>query len=159
MTDDITEHLTGSSVTFNGRSSYKRGWRKITRNDYEINIRKRLHRIVQDQRFPESVKDEAHRFLSTIVDDRMPSNELEAARIFVRQNKTPNKDELKNIERMESAESHAVFLACQACDNLRDRTIKITLKQERAKMAMQLAEAINALSELQIQLMGGEDDQ
>jgi hypothetical protein len=76
----------------------------------------------------------------------------------VRQNKTPNKDELKNIERMESAESHAVFLACQACDNLRDRTIKITFKQERAKMAMQLAEAINALSALQIQLMGGEDD-
>jgi len=159
MTDDITEHLTGSSVTFNGRSSYKRGWRKITRNDYEINIRKRLHLIVQDKRFPQSVKDEAHRFLSTIVDDRMPSYEWEAARIFVRQNKKPNKDELKNIERMESAESHAVFLACQACDNLRDRTIKITLKQERAKMAMQLAEAINALSELQIQLMGGEDDQ
>ena len=158
MTDDITEHLTGSSVTFNGRSSYKRGWRKITRNDYEINIRKRLHRIVQDQRFPESVKDEAHRFLSTIVDDRMPSYEWEAARIFVRQNKIPNKDELKHIERVESAESHAVFLACQACDNLRDRTIKITFKQDRAKMAMQLAEAINVLSTLQIQLMGGEDD-
>jgi len=158
MSDDMTERLT-SAVTFNGRSSYKRGWRKITRNDYEINIRKRLHLIVQDKRFPQSVKDEAHRFLSTIVDDRMPSYEWEAARIFVRQNKKPNKDELKNIERMESAESHAVFLACQACDNLRDRTIKITLKQERAKMAMQLAEAINALSELQIQLMGGEDDQ
>ena len=158
MTDDITEHLTGSSVTFNGRSSYKRGWRKITRNDYEINIRKRLHLIVQDKRFPQSVKDEAHRFLSTIVDDRMPSYEWEAARIFVRQNKKPNKDELKNIERMESAESHAVFLACQACDNLRDRTIRITFKQERAKMAMQLAEAINVLSALQIQLLGGEDD-
>ena len=158
MTDDMTERLTGA-VTFNGRPSYKKGWRKITRNDYEINIRKRLHLIVQDKRFPQSVKDEAHRFLSTIVDDRMPSSEWEAARIFVRQNKKPNKDELKNIERMESAESHAVFLACQACDNLRDRTIKIAFKQERAKMAMQLAEAINALSELQIQLMGGEDDQ
>jgi len=157
MSDDMTERLT-SAVTFNGRSSYKRGWRKITRNDYEINIRKRLHRIVQDQRFPESVKDEAHRFLSTIVDDRMPSDEWEAARIFVRQNKTPNKDELKHIERMESAESHAVFLACQACDNLRDHTIKNTFKQERAKMAMQLAEAINVLSTLQIQLLGGEDD-
>ena len=158
MSDDMTERLT-SAVTFNGRSSYKRGWRKITRNDYEINIRKRLHRIVQDQRFPESVKAEAHRFLSTIVDDRMPSYEWEAARIFVRQNKTPNKDELKHIERMESAESHAVFLACQACDNLRDRTIKIAFKQERDKMAMQLAEAINALSALQMQLLGGEDDQ
>jgi len=158
MSDDMTERLT-SAVTFNGRSSYKRGWRKITRNDYEINIRKRLHRIVQDQRFPESVKAEAHRFLSTIVDDRMPSGEWEAARIFVRQNKIPNKDELKHIERVESAESHAVFLACQACDNLRDRTIKITFKQDRAKMAMQLAEAINVLSTLQIQFLGGEDDQ
>ena len=158
MSDDMTEHLT-RAMPFNGRVGYKKGWRKITRNDYEINIRKRLHRIVQDPRFPESVKDEAHRFLSTIVDDRMPSDEWEAARIFVRQNKTPNKDELKHIERMESAESHAVFLACQACDNLRDRTIKITFKQERAKMAMQLAEAINALSALQMQLMGGEDDQ
>ena len=158
MSDDMTEHLT-KDVTFNGRSSYKRGWRKITRNDYEINIRKRLHQIVQDPRFPENVKDEAHRFLSTIVDDRMPSYEWEAARIFVRQNKTPNKDELKHIERMESAESHAVFLACQACDNLRDRTIKITFKQERDKMAMELAEAINVLSTLQIQLMGGENDQ
>jgi hypothetical protein len=88
----------------------------------------------------------------------MPSNEWEAARIFVRQNKIPNKDELKHIERMESAESHAVFLACQACDNLRDRTIKIAFKQDRAKMAMQLAEAINVLSALQIQLMGGEGD-
>ena len=158
MSDDMTERLT-NAVTFNGRFGYKKGWRKIAKNDYAINIRKRLYLIVQDQRFPESVKDEAHRFLSTIVDDRMPSYELEAARIFVRQNKTPNKDELKNIERMESAESHAVFLACQACDNLRDRTIKITFKQERAKMAMQLAEAINVLSTLQIQLMGGEDDQ
>jgi hypothetical protein len=157
MTDDMTERLT-SAVTFNGRSSYKRGWRKITRNDYEINIRKRLHRIIQDQRFPENVKDEAHRFLSTIVDDRMPSYEWEAARIFVRQNKIPNKDELKHIERVESAESHAVFLACQACYNLRDRTIKITFKQERAKMAMQLAEAINVLSTLQTQLLGVEDD-
>ena len=157
MSDDMTERLT-SAVTFNGRFGYKKGWRKIAKNDYDINIRKRLYLIVQDQRFPESVKDEAHRFLSTIVDDRMPSDEWEAARIFVRQNKTPNKDELKNIERMESAESHAVFLACQACDNLRDRTIKITFKQERAKMAMQLAEAINALSALQMQLMGGEDD-
>ena len=157
MSDDMTERLT-SVVTVNGRFGYKKGWRKIAKNDYDINIRKRLHRIVQDQRFPESVKDEAHRFLSTIVDDRMPSDEWEAARIFVRQNKTPNKDELKHIERMESAESHAVFLACQACDNLRDRTIKITFKQERAKMAMQLAEAINVLSTLQIQLLGGEDD-
>ena len=157
MSDDMTEHLK-RAMPFNRRVGYKMGWRKITRNDYEINIRKRLHRIVQDQRFPESVKDEAHRFLSTIVDDRMPSDEWEAARIFVRQNKTPNKDELKHIERMESAESHAVFLACQACDNLRDRTIKITFKQERAKMAMQLAEAINVLSTLQIQLLGGEDD-
>ena len=39
MTDDMTERLTGA-VTFNGRPSYKKGWRKITRNDYEINIRK-----------------------------------------------------------------------------------------------------------------------
>ena len=158
MSDDLTEHLT-TVVTFNGRSGFKRGWRKIAKNDYEINIRQRLYRIVQDPRFPQSVKDEAHRFLSTIVDDRMPSYEWEAARIFVRQNKPPNQDELKHIERMESAESHAVFLACQACDNLRDRTIRITFKQERAKMAMQLAEAINVLSTLQIKLMGGDDDQ
>jgi hypothetical protein len=153
MTDQLTR-----AMPFNGRVGYKKGWRKIARNDYEINIRKRLHRIIQDQRFPESVKDEAHRFLSTIVDDRMPSYEWEAARIFVRQNKIPNKDELKHIERVESTESHAVFLACQACDNLRDRTIKITFKQDRAKMAMQLAEAINVLSTLQIQLMGWEHD-
>ena len=157
MSDNMTDQFT-RAMPFNGRVGYKKGWRKIARNDYEINIRQRLHRIVQDPRFPESVKDKAHRFLSTIVDDRMPSYEWEAARIFVRQNKTPNKDELKHIERMESAESHAVFLACQACDNLRDRTIKIPFKQERAKIAMQLAEAINVLSALQIQLMGGEDD-
>jgi hypothetical protein len=59
MSDDMTERLT-NTVTFNGRPSYKKGWRKIAKTDYDIDIRKRLYLIVQDPRFPDSVKDEAH---------------------------------------------------------------------------------------------------
>jgi hypothetical protein len=140
------------------RHPLKRGWRKIAKNRYEMDIGMRLRRITQDPSFSESVKEQAHKFLSTVLDEKMPTLIYEKARIFIRENKIPNQTERRKIRLTESAESHAVFLACQACDNLRDRTIKINSGHEKAKMAAQIASAINALSELQIRLMGGNDD-
>jgi hypothetical protein len=142
----------------NGRFGFKKGWRKVAKNQWDINIRKRLYILTQDPHAPESVKDQAHSFLSMIVDDRMPTKEYEAARKFVRENKILNKEEVKRLEQRDTAESHAVFMACQACDNLRDRGIKISSRQERANMTMQIASAIHVLSDLQIRLMGGNDD-
>jgi len=153
----MPDHNDGLAIQ-NGRIALKRGWRKIAKNQWDINIRKRLFMLTQDPHTPESVKDQAHSFLSVIVDDRMPTKEYEAARKFVRENKILNKEEVKRLEQRNTAESHAVFLACQACDNLRDRGIKISSRQERANMTRQIASAINVLSELQIQLMGGNDD-
>jgi len=153
MTDQMIR-----AMPFNGRVGYKRGWRKIQKNDYELNIRKRLHQIVQDPSFAESTKDQAHHFLSTIVDEHMPSQEWAAARKFIQENKLPTKDERRRMELLETAESHAVFMACQACENLRERGINVSSKQEKMKMTAQIASAIGVLSELQIQLMGGNDD-
>jgi hypothetical protein len=145
-------------ITVNGRLGYKKGWRKIRRHVQEVDVRQRLYRVIDDPSFSESVKGQARQFLNTIVDDKMPSAIYREACKFARDNKIPNKEERRRLELRETAESHAVFLACQACDNLRDRNIKVNSSHEKAKMVMQVASAINALSELQVQLIGGNDD-
>jgi hypothetical protein len=143
----------------NDRVGAKRGWRKVHKSDWDVDVRKRLRQLTQSPIVSDAVKTEANKFLATMVNGRMPSDDYVAARQFIKANRLYfNKEKVKRIELKESTEAHAVFMACQACDNLREREIKTNSKHERAKMAMQVASAINVLSELQIKLIGGNDD-
>jgi hypothetical protein len=49
-------------------------------------------------------------------------------------------------------------MACQACENLRDRTNRINSGSDRHQMMLQVASAITALGEVQSQLIGEIDD-
>jgi hypothetical protein len=60
----------------------------------------------------------------------------------------------KGLAKQRARASHAVFFACQSCENLRDLTIGTSSRQGRDDMVAQIASAITILNELQTKLMG-----
>ena len=87
----------------------------------------------------------------------MPAENFWAAIKLVRANRSLNKKELYQFKMGSTAFVHAVFMACQACENLRDRIHRVN-SSDRHQMMLQIASAITALSEVQSQLIGEMDD-
>jgi hypothetical protein len=139
--------------------TYRKGWKKVTYNSWTMNIQSRLEQLIKSPLISEDVKTQAVKLLATVVDNRMTTENFGIARNLIKANRLLNQKEIRKLRIEETATSHAVFMACQACDNLRDRIINVRSGQERIKMVMQIAMAISALSEIQTQLIGASDDE
>jgi hypothetical protein len=154
MTDQVEER-----PPMNSRFGYKRGWRNIKKASYRMNVLARLKQLAESQTASDEVKKQANQFLSEIVDDRMPTVSYDNAHKLIKANFSHfNMKKIKQFHAKQETTSHAIFLACQACDNLRDQEIMINSRSERRKIIGQIASAINALSEVQSQLIEGNND-
>jgi hypothetical protein len=142
------------------RFGMKKGWRNVSRHtSWKMDVKFRLEQLMHSQVASDEAKERARQFLLSIVDGRMPVENFEAARTLIKS--TPgltNKRLAQAAKANEIASNHAVFMACQACENLRDREVKIASRKDRNQMIAQVAAAISALSDLQIQLIEGSDD-
>ena len=143
-----------------GRFGLKKGWRDVDRHTLsKMNVKFRLEQLIHSPVASDEAKERAHQFLSSIVDGKMPVENFEAARTLIKS--TPgltNKRLAQAAKADEIASNHAVFMACQACENLRDREVKIASREDRNQIIAQVAAAISALSDLQIQIIEGNND-
>jgi hypothetical protein len=154
MTDQIEER-----PPMNSRYGYKRGWRKVGKAPYRMDVLSRLEQLAESETASDEVKKQANQFLSEIVGGRMPTVSYDNAHKLIKANFSHfNIRKIKQFHAKQEATSHAIFLACQACDNLRDQEIMINSQSERRKIIGQIASAINALSEVQSQLIEGNND-
>jgi hypothetical protein len=154
----MTEHINGPDKP-RSRFGYKKGWQSIARGGgWRMDVRRRLQQLVESPHSSDEVKTKASNLLSEAVDDRLPNASFKEARKLIKENNLFSKVAIKRAKTADVATSHAVFMACQACENLRDRTIKIGSRSERNKMLLQIAVAITVLGETQSKLLGGSDD-
>lgn len=154
----MTEQSDEPNSVVNRRFGYKKGWRLAYPDAGSINIPLRLQQLTESHLVSEEAKDKARKLLAEIVDGRLPSASFDEARSLIQRNKVFSKTRIKIADTETKAVIHAVFMACQACENLRDRKFNIACKEEKNKVMGQIASAINALSEAQLSIMGGSDD-
>src|SRR3974390_2198549 len=137
----------------------RKGWRDVTPNLWKMDVKSRLMQLVHSPIASDEAKDRARQFLSSIVADRMPTDNFDAAHALIKSIPGLTNKKLAQASKAgEIANNHAVFMACQACENLRDREVKISSRKDRNQMIAQVAAAISALSDLQIQLVEGNND-
>ena len=151
----MTDHMTLNAVP--RRRSPKKGWRLVN-DPGKMDVRDRLEKLIKDDMMAEDIRIQAKKFLDSIVGERMPAEDFWAAIKLIRTNRSLNKKELYQLKIGSTAFVHAVFMACQACENLRDRTNRINSGSDRHQMMLQVASAITALGEVQSQLIGEIDD-
>ena len=147
----MTDPVTLNAVPDKGAP--KRGWRLVN-DPGKMDVRERLEKLIKDDMMAEDIKIQAKKFLDSIVGERMPAEDFWAAVKLIRANRSLNKRELYQLKVGNTAFVHAVFMACQACENLRDRTNRINSRPDRHQMMLQIASAITALGEVQSQLIG-----
>jgi hypothetical protein len=153
----MTEHINGphrSSMRF----GYKKGWRHVNPKDWKMNVRLRLQQLEISQLASDEVKNQARRLLTTIVDNRMPSADYEEARDLINSNKLFSKKAIAKAAAAGGATNHAIFMACQACENLHDMMIKVNSISDKNRLLLQIATAITVLGEVQSRILGGSDD-
>jgi hypothetical protein len=153
----MTDHINGPDKP-SMRYGYKKGWRHVKPKDWKMNVRLRLQQLEISQLASDEVKNQARRLLTTIVDDRMPAANYEEARDLINSNKFFSKKAIAKAAAAGGATSHAIFMACQACENLHDLMIKVNSIPEKNRLLLQISTAITVLSEVQSRILGGSDD-
>ena len=158
--DDQSFQRLGSRHKPNSRhAGSKKGWRDVTPNSWKMDVKSRLIQLVHSPIASDEAKDRARQFLSSIVAERMPTDNFEAAQVLIKSIPGLTNKRLAQASKAgEMADSHAIFMACQACENLRDREMRILSRKDRDQIIAQVAAAISALSDLQIQLVEGNND-
>ena len=142
----------------NGQTRWgqRKGWRRIVgANKDRVGIKARLEQLTTSPLASDETKERAHKLLDAIVDDRLSVSNHDAAFSLVRAHRSLfSKAGIKRLTNQNSGVSHAIFMACQGCENLRGLAVGAGSTHERNDMVMQIANAINVLSEVQTQLIG-----
>ena len=138
----------------------RKGWRLVVPpSGSGMQMKIRLEQLVQSPLVPEPVRSEANELLASVKDDRLPNDDFDRAHELIVANRPLlTKKMIRKLEAEQDATEHAIFFACQGCENLREHTIKVNTREERDAMVIKLLSAMEVLNSVQRQLMGVNDD-
>lgn len=150
-----TDHnrITGLLLTHSQdkRDRSRNGWRKIENRQHD-RIDLQLAALIEREDVTDASKHRARRLLDGMEDGRIRTIDyLEAVELL-----SVNRASKREIAKRRTATStfeNAVFMACQACDNLTGLTLPVARSRERLRMVTSLTNSVANLLRLQRELL------
>jgi hypothetical protein len=136
----------------------RKDWKKVKKDIGRPDISLRLKSLIARIDVNDADKERAAELLSSIVDDHIKSVDYAAAQQLWFANKASKKELGRRVTVFDTF-INAVFMACQACENLSDQEVPIHLPlEERLKLVTKLNASAQDLLRLQRKLIEEKKD-
>jgi hypothetical protein len=127
----------------------RKDWKKVKKDVGRPDISLRLKSLIERIDVSDADKERASELLNSIVDGHIKSVDYEAAQQLWFANKASKKELGRRVTVFDTF-VNAVFMACQACENLSDQKVPIHLPlEERLKLVTKLNASAQDLLRLQ----------
>jgi hypothetical protein len=129
------------------------GWRKIDDKIYND-----MQALLQRPDVSDTDKDRMEKVMFGMEDRRLKLDDYLKITRLLTDNKA-NKEERAKREKASKTFEHALFMACQACDNLDGMKMPVLSRDRRLNLVVRISRAVNQLSQFQCQLLQEEEDE
>jgi hypothetical protein len=129
----------------------KHGWKKITNKEWT-----EMQALINRPDVSDADKKQMFQLLDRVQDEKMRTIDYMDAHNLVVNNRASKEERAKRGKASDTFEN-AIFMACQACDNLGDMKLPIIPRTKRVSLVAKISRAALGLMQLQNQLIYEED--
>jgi hypothetical protein len=140
------------------RERSKDGWRSIVgKHRHTPDVPTQLRDLLERKDVTEEDKSKARVFLAGVKDDRMPSIDYIDSVRLINDNRASKRERAKRALRSDTFDN-AVFMACQACDNLTGIAVPVMPLRDRIRLVAMISSSAANLLRLQGELIEEKED-